>query len=106
MSGRRSMKEYNEARSRGAYCFGKTPWRPRVAQEKQIVTLQVFKYQIFLSRRIKIVLNELWLKHLRECPSEKKLNPRPCLGNENSMFRQPCGSAEEPPSAGLRRRCC
>jgi hypothetical protein len=51
----------------GAYCFGKTPWRPRVAQEKQIVTLQVFKYQSFLSRRIKIVLNELWLKHLKSC---------------------------------------
>jgi hypothetical protein len=60
MSGRRSTKEYNEARRRqGRYCFGKTPMQPfldarAIAQEKQIVTLQVFKYQIFLLSRIEV----------------------------------------------------
>jgi hypothetical protein len=58
------MKEYNEARSRRGLLFWQDadatfPWRPRVAQEKQLVTLQVFKYQIFLSRGIKIVFERV-----------------------------------------------
>jgi hypothetical protein len=62
-----------------------------------------------IDRRVESALSGIVLslsKDRRKREETFSSSATPCLGNANLMFRQPYGSGERPPSAGLGRRSC